>query len=275
MDIFGPKKSYVLFLANVFPEDCADDNDVLKDIEDSCQIDLIESSFDQEYERITDPSTDNDCISEEEDLPDFFHSEMEGNDNTGTHNGHDPSGIFEEYDSLPEYFIDIDTWPKSINSLCWGCALKIYGVPYFIPIGKVKKSISITSDSDHSSNEPKTEDYSTIFENMADFTNIPDIYKTPSRTKEIHALVPHGRFCHEKCAQRYINRVKDPKIKNIWEASELLKYLYEKIMGKSVQFIPEAEDPMEMIQFSGPKGITAQEYRERNDNKKVILSEKI
>ena len=284
MDNFTRGKTYILFLANVFPEDCSDDIDVLEKIGDEYTentsmnindpVEILEESDSEDSSSVSPVSdeelpnlfgcTDSNILSPRHPL--YEKCEDQPDENT--------SGINEEYDSIPEYFIDIDSWPKSVNTLCWNCNLKIYGPPYFSPIGKVKKSVKSTESSD-SSDTSEMDECPNLFDNVADFTNVPDVYQTPSRTREVQALLPHGRFCTEKCAQRYINRVKDPKIKNTWESTELLKYLYEKMTGKVAQYIPEAEDPKLMMQFYGPKGITVQEYRERNENKKVILLEKI
>jgi hypothetical protein len=247
-------------LANVFPEDCLDEDDVLRNVE--------EEYLDEETEKISEISNDSEDDSSEEDVSSLFNSIIEEESEISQTRDE----CIEEYDNLPEYFTNINSWPKSINSLCWSCALKIYSIPWFIPVGKMKKSVpAYCEDIDFQ----EIDNNSNIFDNVSDFQEFPEVYQPPSRTKEIHVLIPYGRFCTPYCAQRYINRIKDPKIKNIWEASELLKHLYEKISGKPVQYIPEADDPTIMMQFCGPKGITAKEYRERNEHCRVVFSDKM
>lgn len=37
------------------------------------------------------------------------------------------------YDKIPPIFVDIESWPKSTNILCWYCSTEFTGRPYFIP----------------------------------------------------------------------------------------------------------------------------------------------
>jgi hypothetical protein len=37
------------------------------------------------------------------------------------------------YDKIPAVFVDVESWPKSTNILCWCCSMEFGGRPYFIP----------------------------------------------------------------------------------------------------------------------------------------------
>jgi hypothetical protein len=227
MNGFLIKKTHVLFLANVFPTDCPSENDILDNLETSEEsLDIFEES--------------------EEKISDMYYET--------------------DYESLPMFFISKDRWPKSTNLLCWSCTLKPLEMPWFIPIGINKKSVT---------DDDMNEENIFSIENISEFVSaMPENYVSP-KTKEEKNYIRHGCFCSPFCAKRYINNSNDPKITNKWQANKLLKQLYEEINNIKISDIPESEDKNIMMQFCGGYGITAQEYRKRTSELKVILFENI
>jgi hypothetical protein len=221
------KKSYILFLSEVFPEDCLDDETVLKTL---CVEEIPEEP---DFSEVPE-------ISEIPEIPDFSENEAE------TYYMESP----QDYETLPDYFVDVESWPKTTNLLCWCCDTSFRGMPWIIPIGKVMKSETLTDN----------------------FT--PETYglvdHISPKVREYYAFQRLGCFCCEFCAQKYINRSGDPKIKNKWESGKLLLEVYKIITGRHTHYIPESEDKYMMAQYCGKKGISISEYRERNDSKRAI-----
>lgn len=250
MDFFkAPPKTVLLFLSNVFPEDCPDENDILED---------ITTTQDNEISPL--------LLPEEQSELDLFSGDYSSSSDEIYEQN---TKIVSDYDELPKYFINVEHWPKSVNRLCWSCNNQPFGPPWFIPIAKFKKIIPVQNLPDGSYViDPTDLDYidshDMLLENMPAQTNM----------REVKALKPHGCFCCEFCAKRYIVRVNDPKIVNKWEIIELLNEEYFLFNGKRAIEIPEAEDPMIQMQYAGPGGITPQEYRARNNKKNVILHDK-
>jgi hypothetical protein len=242
MDFFRtPPKTILLFLSNVFPEDCPDEDDILENIAAPQNDAPLLYDGPEPSELFTNDFSS----SDDEPLPQFY--ECDNKNFTG-----------DEYDELPKYFIDIAHWPKSVNLLCWSCSNLPLGAPWFVPITKFRKTLFATSDA------PDAEYLDT--QNIADTENI-------TRIREMKALKPHGCFCDEFCVKRYIMRVNDPKIVNKWEVIALLNDEYYLFTGKRAIEIPEADDPMIQMRYAGPSGISPQEYRLRNSKKNVILAE--
>lgn len=144
-----------------------------------------------------------------------------------------------DYDELPEFFTTLDDWPKTVNLLCCCCSNRIRGRPWFIPLS---------------------------------FSKIVN-----KAGKEVMAYRVHKCFDNEFCMMRYLNRVYDDHVNphnsrdRKWELTRFIHDIYFIFTGKKVIKIPEAEDPLIQIQYHGPKGITAKEYRERNEAKAVLL----
>lgn len=139
------------------------------------------------------------------------------------------------YDSIPPFYTQYAAWPKSTNLLCWMCNNSVPGMPWFIPIGLVRRP---ASDEDEAA--------------------------------DVIARRTHGNFCSPWCASRYINRVEDPKVRK-WECRKMLLDLYKEITGRDLPDIPEAEDKCIMMQYCGPCGITVQEFRDRNNEKEGLF----
>lgn len=153
-----------------------------------------------------------------------------------------------EYDELPSIFINFDQWVKSTNLQCLACALVVHEVPWFIPLSWKQQLVCrdtsgmlVPQDSLETTSLLKTVEC--------------DVYKI------------HGPFCTPLCAKRYLNRVRDPKITNTWESSQILDRIvnrYYDLRPDRVD-LPEAEDKSVMIQHCGTKrGITPQAFREAN-----------
>jgi hypothetical protein len=248
MNYFTPKKSYILFLAGVFPEDCPDEDDFLHPEENLITTSYKEaenndSESDDEsatHESVEHESVFDNSTNEHENFANAANADQKDTDLPNLFDGPDHSII--EYDEIPDYFTGVDTWPKATNLLCWSCCISIPSMPWFVPISKVKKVISVSDDD---------EDLS-------------------YNTKEISAFKPHGYFCFPSCVKRYIRRVDDPKIRNKDESIRLLNMVYKEITGKDVLDIPEAEDKNIMMQYCGPKGVSLQQFREMNRNKLAI-----
>jgi hypothetical protein len=234
------KRSYILFLPNIFPEDCPDENEVLQEVENSFHVFETEVSDSEE----------------EEPLPDLYGESS----NLQFRQYAEP----EDYDELPAYFIDLKSWPKSVNAYCWECSDVVRGMPWIVPIGRIKKVIGPSSEETERIFEETKGSY--FLDTAADTVDLLPCY----RTQEVNAFIRHGCFCTPFCASGYIRFRNDPKIRNRWEAMKLLKDFYHEVTGREVEDIPVGEDKTIMMQYCGPKGITLQEFRLRNESKKVL-----
>lgn len=134
----------------------------------------------------------------------------------------------DDYDSLPEYFTDRESWPNSCNLHCSNCDLSFRGVPWFIPINKISRM-------DKNSNKQKL------------------------------VLLRYLVFCTPFCLEFYVNNVRDTKIHNKWDIHELIKEEMFLLTGRRPIYIPEAPLKTTMIQYCGPTGISPHEYRELLD----------
>jgi hypothetical protein len=286
----GAQKSYVLFLAEVFPENCPDEQTVLEEV----QFDLNTSEVhrahdaqppdDQESEEIqvppsprglqnsaphdnfSDQNSDQDSSSDSDDeSPNLFIDQSTPSDAEFQllNSFEDPMGELGtpgDYDDLPEYFVNVRHWPKSTNRICWLCTLKIPGPPWFIPTAMTRKILR----------DIYPEVYPTDPADATDSTDSTD------PTDEVTAYQTHGCYCGPLCVRRYLNRVKDQHITNSWECLKLLYLVASEIFGYEISEIPEAEDPTVMIQFCGSqRGITPQEYRLRNELRLAVVLERL
>jgi hypothetical protein len=248
MDFFKQKKSYILFLPSVFPENCPNEEEMLQSLsvvdEDEMESDSSESIIESEIIEMMTSDDSSNMDSRLTVMPNLF-SAVDQNI---------------EYETLPNYFTDLESWPKSTNRLCWLCSNSILGPPWFVAIQLLKRAVPIAR------NEDAPTDISTFIPSAEE--NFESL-ELPTKMKDVPALKVHGCFCSPYCVKRYILYVKDTKISNHWEAIKLLNIEYEYFIGKEVQDIPEADDPMIQIQYSGPCGITPQEYRRRNDQRRI------
>jgi len=131
-------------------------------------------------------------------------------------------GEYINYTALPEYFIDLNTWPKISDLQCCSCNLPFRGIPWFIALNK-------------------------------SFKVIDGVQK---KVMEVHRV-----FCTPFCAMWYINNVNDSHIINKWDVLELLREFCSTVLSRKVEYIPEAPSKYEMIQHKGMDGISTQEYR--------------
>lgn len=232
------------------------ENDLIDDIEDDLEDDLEDDSgemveqkqeppkkskseSESELEIDSEPKAENGC-----ELPNLY-----DHDSTRYR---DVVGYIEQYDTMPKWFIDVNTWPRSANLGCWNCDCKIRGFPWFIPLTEMRKCVPYDHGRDFNMNSVSD----------AALLNL----NSNKRYKEVEVMKPHGCFCTAFCAKRYLNRTNDEKIINQWQSNKLLKKLYRMVTGKSIEDIPEALDKTVMIQYCGSKdGITSEEYRIRNE----------
>jgi hypothetical protein len=234
-----PSKNIILFLASVFPEECPDDSDVLRDIGFPAN-DTAESEEDLDFDRPNQNERVDSSFDSEEDVPNLFQLAERDID------------VPIEYDQLPAYYIGLDSWPKNCNLQCWGCTNTFTDRPWFIPNGMTKKLLNRSVEAD-----------------IDDILNLPSSLRPmPKRTPEKYERMTFRRFgcfCTPFCAERYRRRSRDERIINVAESGKLSLLLYEEMIGVKTNEIPEAEDKTVMMQFCGPKGITAQEYRDKNN----------
>jgi hypothetical protein len=264
MELFSPRKTHILFLANVFPEDCPNEEEVLLAVEESFNKFIAPPTA----SNVSLPSDLYDIKEESEDedetLPNIF---------PNFPLAEEPALEVTEYDELPEYFIDLKSWPKSTNLLCSACDDTIRGIPWIIPLAKVKKVITPNEDDVNVFFPEATRPNPKYFhDTVVDTADITPSY----RTKEVIAFRRHKScFCTPFCASRFIRCIRDPSIPNEWEAMTLLLSLYQAITGKEVEDIPIAEDKIRLMQYCGPKGLTRQEFRDLNEAKRVLYARNV
>ena len=87
--------------------------------------------------------------------------------------------------------------------------------------------------------------------------------KTTIKTQK--AMLVYKVFCTPFCTMWYINNVKDHRLINKWDIIEMLHEFCSGVLGKRVEYIPEAQSKYNMIQYVGSDGITAQEFRDQLD----------
>lgn len=251
MDFGGYRKTYILFLAGVYPEDIPDDEEVLTGVGEQIDFSKLQAE-ESEQEEIDDLSqADGDEIPDSELITS---PEVKDDDVVARPNPNKPSS----YDEIPKYFLDKKTWIKSTNVLCCGCGNEIEGMPCFIPLTLTKKiftndiadsQVYLNADQDEASE-------------ISDSAILSGSQLREERVIQVHLLT-----CNSLCSKYYIRNVKDSKITNVWESVKLLNVVHEKLYGEKATEIPEAEDPRIMAKFCGRGGCTEDEYREKNRNK--------
>ena len=96
------------------------------------------------------------------------------------------------------------------------------------------------------------------------------LLKNNYQSNEIHVeqkvMKVHYLTCNERCAKRYINRVKDSKITDKWQCLHLLKELVQNLKGIRVNEIEEGLDKGIQMQYCGPNGVSVQKFREMNSS---------
>jgi hypothetical protein len=168
--------------------------------------------------------------------------------------GHDIGVITEvealvdhEHTSLPAYFRDWGTWPRSTTLLCWYCNLVPEGQPWFISLDWGKKSITpqslynTTTQTTDESMEPQT----------------------------IEVQETHGVFHSPCCIESYLSEIKDPKIMDT-NQEQARRILFQNIASRYnipttvfIDNLPKSPNPRDMVQYKGDNGIEPSEYRQK------------
>jgi hypothetical protein len=255
MDFADQDIRYILFLPGVFPDTCDDvENELKVAMNEDIPLSEIENddSSDESFNEKVNEETTLESINISDLYSKFIHVDPAlGNNKI-------------DYDELPEFFIDVDRWPKKCNLLCRSCKNTPRDMPWPIIISKIKMLVSIG------------EGGQIYFKNSELDNEECDI--DTFRQKELKEIKVHeyvGMFCHPFCARYYIDNVNDAKITNKWEAIHFLVNLYNQVNHTSFDDIPLSEDPMLQMQFSGKNGITSHQFICGNELKETRLKQKI
>lgn len=248
MDFIDIPTSYILFLPNIFPNNCNyDEQDSEMSMSEQMNSEIIDE---------TNMSEGSDSSDSEDD---FSSDSTQLNDLLNQLPSENKKNKIINYDELPKYFIDLPSWNKSTNIACWYCRLNIWNdFPWFIPLAKTKIMVLVQDEvqntliclKEHSNDLKTAEDN--------------DLLISYQNHKEVKAYKSHGIFCSPSCAQSYINKIYDIKINNKSEISRLLLNVVNTILSINITNIPESDDYVNMEQYSGPTGITDIEYINRN-----------
>lgn len=237
-------KTHILVLTGVFIDDIVDEVDILdqlRKVDDFVEIENLEN------------------IEGNED--DFRELEkLEGLDEFGIGGLQEIDIDFNTFDSIPEYFVNRESWIKSTNLLCWYCNNKVEDIPWFIPISAQNIIIECCDTYENID----TIDYSPTSQ-VGSF----NFYEEGNCQNEVSAIKVHGNFCSPFCVKKYINGVKDTVIDDddLWQINRLLLKIYKELTGLDIIDIPEADDKTKMKQYCGKAGITIQEYKYINRRK--------
>jgi hypothetical protein len=212
--------------------DGADDVGVTDDVEDTDEADDTDSTSDSSESNNTDFE-----------IPDI---EPLTKDDYTVFSG-------DSYEEVPAYYSGISTWIKSTNILCISCSNKIQGMPMFIPLSWHTRVVAKDCDASQ--------------EDSSDELDPLNGMKSGEAQVEQKVMKVHFLTCNERCAKRYIVRVKDSKITNKWQSLQLLQILAEEVRGKKIVDIEEGLDKCIMMQYCGPNGVSAQKFREMNSVK--------
>jgi hypothetical protein len=260
-------KTYTLFLADITEDDLAPDGsefDSIREYEDyessskaPWNQDTIESFAD-----LVDPSDSSETSCEINDSDEFHIPEISSTydslftveDDTIRNIGiTEDSDRDEQYDEIPAYYSGINTWIKSTNIHCISCSNKIQGMPLFIPLSWHSRLVA----------KPANTDIDTDASELDPLNN----YQLNETQVEQKVMKVHFLTCNERCAERYINKVKDAKITDKWQSLQLLKEVVQDMKKIKITEIQEGLDKNLMMQYCGPSGISVQRFRELNESK--------
>lgn len=271
-----------LFLQKIFIHDCLslDLNDS-GESDDAEDIDTLQTvtlpATDDDSEEFIDDLEDIDIIQDSGTIQDdiihdspIIHNSDDDNDDTlpnlyghyvrtaNNEYDHSVSDYIEQYDIIPRWFVNIETWPRSTNLDCWYCDCKNPGMPWFIPVTEIRKCIPC---------DPATGKI--LPEHTMDVSDAALLnLNSNKRYREVEAMKTLGHFCSICCAKTYLSKVADSRIINKWQSNKLLKKLYKLATGDTISDIPEATTKTVMIQYCGPvDGITPKEYRIGNERR--------
>ena len=158
----------------------------------------------------------------------------------------------ENYNSIPKYYYNYKTWLSKTNLLCWSCNLGVTGKPWFLPKGRISKSIN-----------------KIVLLNLTP-DNINDLALPQSgQTTEVILTQVEGNFCSPFCTMYYFNHTlsKFSNETKRGDIEKLLLDLYYDFVGVRVEQIPEAEDKTIMKQYCGNHGKTEEEFIKINQAK--------
>jgi len=249
-------RTYTLFLPDITEEDLVPDGnefEFIQDYEDYENLTKIsdhgsaENIFSDEYDmsgsneseseffipEVPSPTTTYDNIF----APDSMENQMPANVN---------------YEEIPTYYSGKDSWIKSTNILCISCSNKIQGMPMFIPLSWHSRVVTKKIDPENEFNASELDPLNN--------------YQSNEIHVEQKVMKVHYLTCNERCAKRYINRVKDSKITDKWQCLHLLKELVQNLKGIRVNEIEEGLDKGIQMQYCGPNGVSVQKFREMNSS---------
>ena len=254
--ISSSTKSYVVFLSNIFPDQLAqpttalhesdDDNllDMDRDLTHAIDIDqdldelLLSSSWSNKFDTTVDdleliPAT---SVVEQTIQP--------------------ITRVATVLDELPRQYYNTDRLIKTTNLACWGCGSGIMHQPWLLPISVDRTDL-----------EPgdQEQDFSTSKEihlDLSDFRK-QQMMEITKRSKQIKIMKTNGIFCHVWCIGRYLKGPNDLGI-NTWQTSELVREMFKSREGRELIAIPVSESPRLMSRYSGPSGLTEEQYYQMN-----------
>jgi len=235
--------SHILFIPEIFIEDCIDYHD----------DDLIVNNIDLAIE------------PEDIDL-------IESADEKTQQNGLELNDLLNKaevtYDIVPKFFINHKKWISNTNLLCSYCHDNINHTPFPIAIG-LHKILIPDGDDDNL--------YVSLLSGMKsdkliDKINDDHLLYSCQTNKEVKAYTIHNiLFCDISCAGNYIRKVQDNKIINTRESLQMTIAIYQEITGELIDDIPEKDLWIVMKQYCGETGQTQTNYRKKNMNKEINL----
>lgn len=149
------------------------------------------------------------------------------------------------YSSIPGVFLNMDTWTKKTNLLCWYCSRGFDTFPWFIPNGVITVYVDI--DNVDSNGNPKI------------YTN-PGEIEWSVKTVPRPALRPYGNFCTSICANSYMHTIKDKSVINIEDSKQQLLSLHNKILGLRDISIPIKPFWIIIKKYCGNNGVSEEQY---------------
>ena len=158
-------------------------------------------------------------------IEDFFHDKLLNDNNSSS----------KIYDKIPMIFTNLDSWPKTINLLCWNCKRTIKGRPWF---------------------EPQSID-PICTKNVGEILTSKQLIRNYIYNNNYYINVK-GCFCSPNCVMRYIHTYSKNLADRINKISMLLM-VYEIFVNVKVRDIPLAPMVTDLIQYGGT--LTEQDYQ--------------
>jgi len=161
-------------------------------------------------------------------------------------------------EEMPKYYINKKTWIKHTSLLCTSCGRKINNIPLTIILKIIKTPISIIGE--------KITLIPNFPSNNNNYNNINDITKYTAKK----VGMTHGLFCKITCIGWYLNNIKDAKIKNNWEVTELTLDFYADITDTRLTDIPESINYIKLSSRSGTSGMSDEDFDNLNERKIIM-----